>query len=294
MTALGLHHAALASADLEGQVAYYEEVIGLHATMRVAGRVHLASRSGADALVLSAATQTGLTGLGLRIAADTDLTHLCRNLGTHGVQAEIATDSHPGVTRSVAFTDPEGLRIELIAEDRIHAAAPSRGVAVLRLGHVAACVTDLPRAVAFYGDVFGLRISDWIGTHFAFMRCGHEHHTLNFVQSDRARMQHIAFEMQNAAALTQSCDVLAEAGLNLLWGPVRHGPGHNIATYHANTAGQIIELFAEMDVMSNEALGYYDPRPWHADRPQRPKVWAPRPPQSWGAMGPPDFLKLGV
>ena len=28
-----------------------------------------------------------------------------------------------------------------------------------------------------------------------------------------------------------------------------------------------------MDQMKDEALGYFDPRPWHQDRPQRPKVW---------------------
>jgi hypothetical protein len=28
-----------------------------------------------------------------------------------------------------------------------------------------------------------------------------------------------------------------------------------------------------MDQMNDEALGYFDPRPWHQDRPQRPKVW---------------------
>ena len=27
--------------------------------------------------------------------------------------------------------------------------------------------------------------------------------------------------------------------------------------------------------MKDEALGYFDPRPWHQDRPQRPKVWGP-------------------
>jgi hypothetical protein len=30
-----------------------------------------------------------------------------------------------------------------------------------------------------------------------------------------------------------------------------------------------------MDQMKDEALGYFDPRPWHQDRPQRPKVWGP-------------------
>jgi hypothetical protein len=27
--------------------------------------------------------------------------------------------------------------------------------------------------------------------------------------------------------------------------------------------------------MKNEELGYFEPRPWHVDRPQRPKVWEP-------------------
>ena len=28
-----------------------------------------------------------------------------------------------------------------------------------------------------------------------------------------------------------------------------------------------------MDQMKDEALGYFDPRPWHQDRPQYPKIW---------------------
>jgi len=34
-----------------------------------------------------------------------------------------------------------------------------------------------------------------------------------------------------------------------------------MATYHQDAAGQIIELFAELDRMSDESLGYFDPKP---------------------------------
>ena len=152
---------------------------------------------------------------------------------------------------------------------------------------------DVQETCRFYGDTLGFKVGDWIADHFVFMRCGHEHHTLNFVQLGQARLQHLAFEMQDAAALIQSCDVLAHNNLEIMWGPVRHGPGHNMATYHRNPQGQIVELYAEMDLMTNEALGYYDPRPWHADRPQKPKVW-PRGGNIWGPVGPVDFLKQGV
>ena len=58
-----------------------------------------------------------------------------------------------------------------------------------------------------------------------------------------------------------------------MWGPGRHIIGHNIAAYHRNSDNVRVELYCEMDQMSNEALGYFDPRPWHQDRPQYPKVW---------------------
>jgi hypothetical protein len=42
--------------------------------------------------------------------------------------------------------------------------------------------------------------------------------------------------------------------------------------------------------MKDEALGYWEPRPWHRDRPQRPKVWPRVGSESiWGVPPTPDF-----
>jgi hypothetical protein len=45
--------------------------------------------------------------------------------------------------------------------------------------------------------------------------------------------------------------------------------------------------------MKDEALGYFEPRPWHRDNPQRPKVWAKDPSASnlWGPMPPEEMMK---
>jgi hypothetical protein len=40
-----------------------------------------------------------------------------------------------------------------------------------------------------------------------------------------------------------------------------------------------------MDLMLDEELGYFEPRPWHRDRPQRPKTWVGLPRDVWG-VGP--------
>ncbi len=67
--------------------------------------------------------------------------------------------------------------------------------------------------------------------------------------------------------------MLGQNRIPIIWGPLRHGPGHNVSIYHRNPDEQVIEYFAELDQMLDEDLGFFDPRPWHEDQPQRPKVW---------------------
>jgi hypothetical protein len=127
---------------------------------------------------------------------------------------------------------------------------------------------------------------------FVFLRCSPDHHTINLVDSKRSKLHHVAFELRNWGHLQTACDFLATKGYPLIWGPGRHGIGHNLFAYHRNPDGQIIELFTELDQINDEELGYFEPRPWHKDRPQKPKVWAKDPSASniWGIMPPSDFL----
>jgi catechol 2,3-dioxygenase-like lactoylglutathione lyase family enzyme len=148
------------------------------------------------------------------------------------------------------------------------------GVMPLKLGHIAYRVRDVKHVVSFYTDVLGFRVSDWQEDTFAFLRCGPDHHTVNFVVDETPQLHHIAFEVKDWAEIQRACDLLARNGIRLVWGPGRHIIGHNIAIYHRNADKVRVEFFAEMDQMKDEALGYFDPRPWHQDRPQRPKVWS--------------------
>ena len=49
--------------------------------------------------------------------------------------------------------------------------------------------------------------------------------------------------------------------------------------------GEHVAPVAQLDQM-NEALGHFEPRPWHRDLPQKPKVWAKDPTAAnyWGIM----------
>ena len=122
------------------------------------------------------------------------------------------------------------------------------------------------------------------------MRCGPDHHTVNFVRGKRTQMHHIAFELKDWAHIQAACDFLGSRNIPIIWGPGRHGPGHNVYTYHRNPDDQIIEMFTELDKMLDESLGYFDPRPWHRDRPQVPKVWS-MPTDIWGPPPTQDYLR---
>ena len=218
---------------------------------------------------------------------------LQKELATHGVSAGAARRFHPrhaqavGVRRSEGHRDRAVQRMELLVNNR----KPIGGIGALKLGHVAFSVHD-PKAMAeFYARVLGFRISDWIGDFFVFMRCNADHHAVNFITGKNVNMHHIAFELKDFAHLQNACDLFGERKIPIIWGPVRLGPGHNVATFHRDPDDWVVEFYAELDQMKDEELGYFDPRPWHRDRPQRPKVWSRDDGFVWGLSPAPDFFR---
>jgi catechol-2,3-dioxygenase len=269
-----LGHATFTTPDLERQVAYYSQVLGLIVTERDKDRAFLATRTGLEAIALERGDKSGLTRLAFQVAPDADFGAYARALSEHGIASEPRNGISPGAARALVFTDLNGTAIELYA-DYVFATddgAPAV-ISPLKLGHVAHRVSDVQKVVKFYTEVLGFRVSDWIGDFFAFLRCGVDHHTVNFVYDAVPQLHHIAFEVKDWPELSRAGDHLARHGVHLVWGPGRHIVGHNIAAYHRNADNVRVELFCEMDQMKDEALGYFDPRPWHQDRPQYPKTW---------------------
>jgi catechol 2,3-dioxygenase-like lactoylglutathione lyase family enzyme len=214
-------------------------------------------------------------------------------LQKHGVAAEERNDSVPGLPKVLSFQDPKGTEIELFREwSTIGNHEQVVGAGALKLGHVA-FVTPEPKPLAeFYEKVLGFRVSDWIGDFFVFMRCNADHHSVNFIHGKNVKMHHIAFELRDFSHLQTACDLFGERKIPIIWGPVRLGPGHNVAAFHRDHDDWVVEFYAELDQMKDETLGYFDPRPWHHDVPQRPKVWeANKVAYMWGPPPTADFMR---
>ena len=289
-----LGYAGFNTPHMEAMQAYYTDVIGFTLEERGGdGAVYLSNALDHHTIALYLSTESGLRHMGFQIHSSQSLQEVSTNLRDQGIQVETQTDAQPGISELLQLHDPEGNVVQLYA-----AIQPARhnfhgsGIVPQKLGHIALAVHDVQRTAEFYQNVLGFRVSDWIEDFFVFMRCGPDHHTVNFLKSKYQKIHHIAYQLKDWAQVQQACDHLSRRHIPLLWGPGRHGAGHNIFTYHNNPDEQIVELFTELDIMLDEDLGYFEPRPWHEDFPQRPKVWidSPTAVNHWGLMPSREFM----
>ncbi len=286
-------HATFETPDLERMVDYYTQVLGLHISHRDAKRAILATHVGQEVVALESGTVARCKHISLQLSPGADLAAIASGLSAkENIRSERRSGITPGIADALTFTDPIGTTVELFT-----AAQPVRrnepiGIAPLKLGHIAFCCTDVKQQTDFYCRVLGFRVSDWMEDFFAFLRCGPDHHTINFATAKSPKLHHMAFELRDWGHIGNACELLGRKKMPILWGPGRHGIGHNIFIYHRNPDDQIIECYTDLDLMLDESIGVFEPRPWHRDNPQRPKVWKKEDAAlTWGPPPTPDYFK---
>jgi catechol 2,3-dioxygenase-like lactoylglutathione lyase family enzyme len=266
-------HSTLTTPDIERMVDYFTRIVGLTLVAREKDRAILATKSGLETIMLERASAVEAPRLSFQIAPG-DLGEVISRLKKAGIAGERRSDITPSIGEAVVFKDPKGTILEIFSDFTFAADDNTfSGVMPLKFGHIAYQCPDVQGIVQFYCDTLGFRVSDWRGDFFAFLRCSRDHHTVNFLRDAKTAIHHIAFEVRDWSDIKRASDILAKSNIKLTWGPLRHIIGHNIAIYHKNPDGVTIEFFCELDQMHDEELGFFEPRPWHQDRPQRPKVW---------------------
>src|SRR5204863_7354793 len=105
---LRVGHATFTTPDLERQVEYYSDVLGLIVTERDKNRAFLATRTGLEAIALERGDKPELTRLAFQVAADADFKAYARELPEHGIQSEQENGIAPGPARALTSTDNKG------------------------------------------------------------------------------------------------------------------------------------------------------------------------------------------
>ena len=259
--------------DLDRMVDYYTKILDFSLVDRSARGAFLTTSFDHHCVVLTRGGTKGRSAVGYEIWEP--LGDAQRRLRDAGYQVERRSDIAPGTPDVLVLEEPAtGVPLHLFS---VQDPSGVKGYPPLRptkLGHVAAFVGELAPMQKFYQELLGFKWSDTIGDFFVFLRCNADHHAANFMASTKYEgMHHIAYEMRDPNHLISMVDHLGRNGYRLIWGPGRHGPGHNLFTYHKDPDGNTIELFTQLDVMHDEAKGYWEPRPWHESFPLRPKTW---------------------
>jgi catechol 2,3-dioxygenase-like lactoylglutathione lyase family enzyme len=162
--------------------------------------------------------------------------------------------SSPGGGYGFRCFDIDGRLVEISADVQHKVAEARQAKAALPegLSHVVFHSPNIKQTVAWYEDVLGLRVSDWLDEFMCFMRGnGRKHHCMAFLVGPPA-LNHIAFELANADEMMRGLGRMLKNEIALNWGPGRHTAGDNTFAYFVSPAGNILEYTAELEYLPED------------------------------------------
>lgn len=260
--------------EAEALANYYQKSLGYSLTEEKDGIYYLSSGYDHHNIVVTPSDKKTVKGYGYQWKPGVTEEEIQAYLKEHGYDSEILENEKPGLGRFVRLEDPAGNGLDLFTDmETTDAGFTGEGVDTFKLGHVAFIAKNFPETLKFYNEVLGFHNTDKIGEDFAnFLTCNIDHHVINMISGERTALHHIAFELKDASHHITAADILAKQGIETLWGPSRHTAGSNIAAYHHDTDGNVVELYTDMDKYIPE-MDMFEPRPWHAELPYKPKTW---------------------
>src|ERR1700682_2932957 len=144
--------------DLERQIEYYTDILGLSLSAREKDAAYLSSTIDHHSLVLRKGPEPKCTQIGFQIGPDDDLGAFEKQTNAVGVKTQRRTDAEPTISGMVCLEDTKGTIIEVFKRPEFsHQKFQTRGVVPHKLGHVAFHVSDVKKATQFYCDVLGFR-----------------------------------------------------------------------------------------------------------------------------------------
>jgi catechol 2,3-dioxygenase-like lactoylglutathione lyase family enzyme len=138
---------------------------------------------------------------------------------------------------------------------------------------------DVGRAIGFYRDVLGLRLSDSSEGNVAFMHGPHgsDHHMVAFARSGGPGLRHCSWDVGAVQEIGLGAMQMAGKGYTAGWGLGRHVLGSNYFHYVRDPWGSYSEYSADMDYIPAD-------HDWRSgDHPGEDSffLWGPNPPEDF-------------
>ncbi len=170
-------------------------------------------------------------------------------------RANIPVQREPGaladqrcVAGLISFRDPAGNRLEAFHGAQIADAPflPGRNISGFRtgpqgMGHTLLAVPEIEAARAFYCDLLGFRVSDYIRAPIAayFLHVNPRHHSLALVEAPRRGMHHLLVEYFSFDDVGQGYDIALGERARIAATLGRH-PNDLMTSYYVRTPSDIL------------------------------------------------------
>jgi 2,3-dihydroxybiphenyl 1,2-dioxygenase len=224
------------------------------------------------------------------------------NLKDAGVTVRAATSEELAsrkVMDMIAFEDPDGARTEVFhgalvqPDTAFRSPRPIKGFVTgsMGLGHIVLNVNDLEKATAFYRDVLGLRISDFVEINrpdrqlkMSFFHCNPRHHSLALAGraagAQGPRISHFMIEVQSLDDVGATYYLCQERNIPIATSLGRHTNDHMVSFYMLCPSGFRVEYGCEGRMVDDST--------WTIQHYTTGSLWGHKPvPQSQGNVAAP-------
>ncbi len=191
------------------------------------------------------------------------------------IELRVAEKSSPNEKSSVWIaSSPGGAR-----------GAPGRAAAPRakprRFAHLLLFTPDVVKAMEFYRNVLGMRLSDRSADVIAFMHGihGSDHHMLAFAKSSAPGHHHFSWDVGSVMDIGLGAKQMLECGFAKGWGLGRHVLGSNYFHYVQDPWGSYCEYSCDIDYVPVDC-------DWDSgDHPPEDSIYV------WGPDMPPEFIE---
>jgi catechol 2,3-dioxygenase-like lactoylglutathione lyase family enzyme len=277
-------HIALRVADLDAAVDFQREVIGMVETERIGGVSYLTCNERHHELILiQDAEHRGYDHVALEVADVLALELATSQVANAGGELLGGIyDGEPGIDRALRLRSPDGQVFKLFCGMETGQTL-GHGDRPIKFEHVSFKTRRTPRFERFLRDGLGFRFSDRMGPFASWWHCAADHHGIAVQLAPKNELSHYAYAWPDLNALGRvAARLKAVRNRKPIWGPSRHGPGHNHFLYIHDQDGAMVENCSELAQMA--PAGSYQPRNWRI---------LPDPINQWGGHPPLRLVLTG-
>ena len=146
----------------------------------------------------------------------------------------------------ITFADPDGYSVEVFVGPELAAApfcSPKADTSFLAesqgLGHLVLASSNLERAMCFYTELLGMKVSDYVNlrhTRLGFLHCNARHHSIAFIElaATTKRINHFMLQLDSIDSVGRTYDAIQEGAAPLLVTMGRHSNDEMVSFYMAN------------------------------------------------------------